>query len=255
MVVQQELWAKSPERPILTTGEVHVWRADMNQDRATINTYLKLLSPDEKERAGKYYFQRDREYFVVARGVLRMILSRYIDLSPEQIAFSFNPYGKPALRQGVGDDLLRFNVAHSGTVALYAFTRGREIGIDIEYIQQNCWSLELAEHFFSPTEVSMLSALAPQSRTLAFFDCWTRKEAYIKARGEGLSHPLNRFTVSVTPGQPASLLTTDGEPREASRWTLMDLFPGREYRAALAVEGTPCGVRLLAVAAGSLISG
>jgi 4'-phosphopantetheinyl transferase len=240
MVVQQELWVKSPERPILTTGEVHVWRADLNRDRATINTYLKLLSADEKERAGKYFFQRDREYFVVARGVLRMI-SAVTSICHPNDGFSFNPYGKPALRQGGGDDLPRFNVAHSGTVALYAFTRGREIGIDIEYIQQNCSSLELAEHFFSPTEASMLSALAPQLRTLAFFDCWTRKESYIKARGEGLSHPLNRFTVSVTPGQPASLLTTDGDQREASRWTLLDLFPGREYRAALAVEGRLAG--------------
>jgi 4'-phosphopantetheinyl transferase len=220
---------------------VHIWRVDLNQDRSTTETLTSLLSADELRRASKYYFQRESDRFVVARGVLRTILGSYLLLSPLEIGFSFNRYGKPALHQRLDEDLLRFNVAHSGTIALFAFTRGREIGIDVEYVQENSASLELAEHFFSPTEASILSALAPHSRTLAFFDCWTRKEAYIKARGEGLSHPLNRFTVSVTPGFPAALLTTDDDPKEAARWMLMDLFLGHEYRAALAVEGELAG--------------
>jgi 4'-phosphopantetheinyl transferase len=237
MIPHKELWLDAPEHPILTTGEVHIWRVYLNQGRSMVRRCLNLLSADERERATKYYFQRDHDHFAVARGGLRMILSRYINLPPEQICFSHNPYGKPALRQGLGDDSLRFNLAHSGTVALCALTRARAIGIDVEQMIEDRSGLELAERFFSPVEVSMLRGVAPALRTIAFFDCWTRKEAYIKARGEGLSHPLNRFTVSVTPGRPASLLSTDDDPLEASRWTLIDLFPGHEYRAALAVEG------------------
>ena len=237
MIRQHGLWFEAPDHPILTAGEAHIWRVYLDQDRLTIQRTLQLLSEDERQRAAKYYFQRDRKHFVSARGALRMILSRYIDLPPEHIRFSVNQYGKPSLQQGLDDDLPRFNVAHSGAIALYAFAKGREVGVDVEYVTGDSSNLEVAERFFSPTETSMLRRVAPEARTVAFFDCWTRKEAYIKARGEGLSHPLQRFTVSLNPGQPASLLTTDDDPHEASRWTLIDLFPGFEYRAALAVEG------------------
>jgi 4'-phosphopantetheinyl transferase len=241
MDLQQKLWLKAPEHPILTTGEVHIWRVYLNQDPSTIQRSFKLLSALERQRAGKYHFQRDHDHFAVARGGLRMILSRYINLPPAQICFSVNQYGKPAVCYELGGNSLKFNVAHAGDVALYAFTLRREIGIDIEHLTEDCLGLELAECFFSPAEASMLRGVAPALRTVAFFDCWTRKEAYIKARGEGLSYPLNRFTVSLTPGHPASLLATDDDPSEVSRWTLMDVFPGHKYRAALAVEG-PLGV-------------
>lgn len=236
MVLQQGLWLEAPEHPLLTAREAHIWRVYLDQDRSTIQRSLNLLSEDERQRAGKYYFQRDRDHFTVARGALRIILSRYIDVPPERIRFSINRYGKPSVQSGLCDSVLRFNVAHSGAIALYALTTDREIGIDIEYVTRGA-GLELAESFFSPAEASMLHRVAPEARTVAFFDCWTRKEAYIKARGEGLSHPLRRFTVSLMPGQPASLLATNDDPQEASRWTLIELFPGREYRAALAVEG------------------
>ena len=232
----QQLWLDAPKRLTLPDDEVHVWRAYLDQDRLTVQTSLAILSPDERERASRFYFQRDREHFVIARGALRIILSRYVNLSPRQIRFAYNRYGKPSLSREASDDL-RFNISHAHGIAVYAVTRGREVGIDVEWVRKDFASLEIAERFFSPTEVSMLRALPPNLRTAAFFNCWTRKEAYIKARGEGLSQPLDRFTVSLALGAPALLLSTDDDPREASRWSLMELFPQKGYRAALAVEG------------------
>ena len=187
MVPQQELWLEAPEHPVLMAGDAHIWRVYLNQDGSTIQRSFELLSADERQRASKYHFQRDYERFVLARGALRMIVSRYMNLPPEQICFSLNPYGKPALSHGLGADSLHFNLTHSENVALCAFTSGREIGIDIEYVAKDGWSLELADSFFSPTEASTLRGLALHLRTTAFFDCWTRKEAYIKAHGSILS--------------------------------------------------------------------
>jgi 4'-phosphopantetheinyl transferase len=232
----QQLWLDVPERLILPDDEVHVWRAYLDQDRLTVQTFLAILSPDERERASKFYFQRDREHFMVARGALRIILSRYVNLSPRQIRFAHNRYGKPSLSREANDDL-RFNISHAHGIAVYAVTRGREVGIDVEWVRKDFASLEIAERFFSPTEVSMLRALPPNLRTVAFFNCWTRKEAYIKARGEGLSQPLDRFTVSLALGAPALLLSTDDDPQEVARWSLRELTLAPEYVAALAIEG------------------
>lgn len=144
---------------------------------------------------------------------------------------------------GQADCTLHFNVSHSNGLALYAVARGREIGIDLEFVREDIAGLEIAERFFSSREVSALRALAPSEYTVAFFDCWTRKEAYIKARGEGLSHPLHGFTVSLAPGTPAAILNIDADPHEAARWTLVALSPGDGYRAALAVEGRVAHLR------------
>lgn len=237
MIADQNLWLNPPEQLLLIAGEVHIWRAYLNPDHSTVRTFWKLLSADEQQRAKQYYSQRDREHFVVARGVLRKILSLYVNVSPGQIRFSSNSYGKPSLCHESGDQALRFNLTHSHGIALYAITRGCELGVDIEFMREDLARLEVAEQFFSPAEVSMLRACPHDSRTAAFFACWTRKEAYIKARGEGLSYPLHRFTVSLIPEEPASLLSTYDNPQEASRWALVELFPEQDYRAALAVEG------------------
>jgi 4'-phosphopantetheinyl transferase len=237
MISKHDIWLHPPERLLLKSDEVHVWRADLDQEPATIRTLSEILTPDERQRAERFYFQKDREHFTVARGVLRIIFSRYLNISPELIRFSYNQYGKPALDDPLGDASLRFNLSHSHGMALYAFTRGREIGLDIEFIREDFASLEIAESFFSPKEVEMLRALSSEHQCAAFFNCWTRKEAYIKALGEGLSHPLHRFTVSFIAGEPAALLSTDDDPEESSRWSLIELTPGPGYVAALAVSG------------------
>ena len=230
----EQSWVSPPENLAAAAGEVHVWRARLDQDEATLLRLARLLSADERARARKFYFRRDRDHFVAARGALRTILGRYAATPPELLCFSYNEYGKPALS---GGGPLRFNASHSNGVALYAVTAGREVGVDLEFVRADFAGVEIAESFFSRREVSALRALPPGALTDAFFDCWTRKEAYIKARGEGLSHPLERFTVSLAPGEPAALLCTDDDPREAARWSLVRLPPGEGFRAALAVEG------------------
>jgi 4'-phosphopantetheinyl transferase len=231
-----QLWLDAPEHPYTAGGEVHVWRARLDLAGARLQQLWDSLSADERERAGRFHFRRDREHFVAARGVLRNVLSRYLGAEPRLLRFTYDAYGKPSLC-GEAVDQLRFNLSHSNGLALYAVTLGREVGVDVEWVREDFASLEIAEHFFSPREVSALRALPPGERTQAFFDCWTRKEAYIKARGEGLSHPLHKFTVSLTPCEPAALLCTDEDVLEAARWSLVELFPGVGYRAALAVEG------------------
>ncbi len=197
----------------------------------------QTLSPDEHTRADRFYFQKDRERFTIARGLLRIILGRYLNMEPCCLQFRYNPYGKPALANESGGNGLRFNLSHSDGLALYAITRGREIGVDIERIRPDLAEGQMAERFFSSREVKALRALPPSSQPVGFFNCWTRKEAYIKASGKGLTLPLDQFDVSLVPGEPAALLCVSGDPEESSRWCLQDSSPGPGYVAALAVEG------------------
>jgi 4'-phosphopantetheinyl transferase len=235
--LQNEWRAQTESHPLLAPEEVHVWRACLKQGSAEVQAMFDILTPDERQRADKFYFARDRERFIVGRGVLRKILSRYLNLLPAQICFTYNEFGKPAVSAETNDSQLRFNASHSHELALYAVARGREIGVDLEFAREDFASLEIAERFFSSQEIATLRALPASDLTAAFFNCWTRKEAFIKALGEGLSHPLDRFTVSLKPGEPASLLSVDELPQEAARWALVELFPGVGYAAALALEG------------------
>jgi 4'-phosphopantetheinyl transferase len=173
----------------------------------------------------------------VARGLLRKILGIYLNTKPDRLRFSYGKHGKPSIISGSGKEKLKFNLAHSDGLALYAFTCGRHIGIDIERIRVDFDHEQLAAQFFSPQENAMLRCLPAHMKTEAFFSCWTLKEAYIKAKGDGLSLPLNQFDVSLVPGEPATLLNYRGDPQEASRWSLKQLRAGPGYTAALAVEG------------------
>jgi 4'-phosphopantetheinyl transferase len=187
------------------------------------------------ERAGRFHFARDRDHYTVARAVLRDILGRYLGLAPASLRFKYNPFGKPSLDDGARG--VRFNLSHSGGIALYAVALGREVGVDVEQLKDEMDCGGVAERFFSPSEVAALRTLPPEAQKRAFFDCWTRKEAYVKARGDGLSLPLDSFDVSVAPGEPAALLRTRDDACEASRWTLRELSTEPGYAAALAVEG------------------
>jgi len=169
--------------------------------------------------------------------VLRDILSCYLRVPPSELGFRYSAYGKPALADNFDAAGVRFNVSHSHEMALFAVTCGREVGVDIEYLGREVRGEEIAEHFFSTQERANLRALPAEMKHLGFFNCWTRKEAYIKAHGEGLSLPLDQFDVSLAPGEAAALLATRSDPREALRWSLQALTPGPGYVAALAVEG------------------
>lgn len=229
-------WRPSPPDVRPGRDEVHVWRVSLARDDSEVERLWAALAPDELERARRFHFERDRRRYVVARGVLREILGRCLGLAPGLIRFAYNEYGKPSLREDAGG--LRFNASHSAGAALYACTLGREVGIDIELLRDDFASFEVAERFFSEAEVRSLGSLPAHLRTQGFFNCWTRKEAYIKALGEGLSHPLNSFSVSLAPGEPARLISTDTDRLEAARWSIVDLRPFEGYAAALAIRGS-----------------
>ncbi|HEV2864427.1 MAG TPA: 4'-phosphopantetheinyl transferase superfamily protein [Pyrinomonadaceae bacterium] len=228
----------SPRRDPLGGAEVHVWRASLKQPPEVLSALAATLSPEELERAARFHFRKDRDSFVVARGALRDILGRYLGVPPRRVRFTYGEFGKPALAaETCGGLPLSFNLSHSHELACCAVACGREVGVDVEHLREGVEVLSLAGHFFSRAEVAALGALPPEQRLRGFFNCWTRKEAYIKARGEGLSHPLDAFTVSLEPGSRAALLSTERDPAEAARWTLTDLPVGDDYAAALACEG------------------
>jgi 4'-phosphopantetheinyl transferase len=208
-----------------------------------VQNMQQILSAEEQMRARRFFFEKDRMHFIVARGLLRVILSRYLDQEPSQLRFIYSRYGKPGLEIQSGEETLSFNMSHSSGLALYAITRNRKIGIDIECISENIPYEQIAERFFSRQENAVLRELPTgETRDNAFFTCWTRKEAYIKARGDGLSLPLNQFDVSLSPGEPARLLNNRQNPNEVSRWSFLEVIPSPGFVATLVVEG--CGWRV-----------
>jgi 4'-phosphopantetheinyl transferase len=237
MTSHGRLWSPPPAGLALSGDDVHVWRASLDLPAARVQCLQHTLTANELNRAERFYFQKDRERFIVARGLLRGILGRYLDMAPDQLRFCYSPHGKPALVGGSGGDVLRFNLSHSHGLALYAITCNRQVGVDLEYIRPIPEAERIAERFFSAQENAVFRALPQNKRLEAFLNCWTRKEAYIKARGEGLSLPLDQFYVSLASGEPTTLLNIIGDPQEATRWALRKLKPGPGYVAALAVEG------------------
>ena len=231
-----DAWRIPQKEILLPEDEVHVWRVNLGQPPLRVRGLFDVLAPEERERAQRFHFQKDRDHFVVARGLLRTILARYLGLEPHQLSFRYSFYGKPSLAEESNSGDLRFNLSHSHELALFAVTRGRELGIDVEYIRPEVAEEQIAERFFSTREVAMLRALPINLQAEAFFNCWTRKEAYIKARGEGLSLPLDQFDVSLAPGEPVALLETRTNLEDISRWSMTGLAPGTGYTAALVVE-------------------
>ncbi|HLA74976.1 MAG TPA: 4'-phosphopantetheinyl transferase superfamily protein [Gammaproteobacteria bacterium] len=219
----------------LGRNDVHVWRAPLTTSHST--ALYQTLSADERARAQRFHFQHDRQRYIAARGILRTILARYLNLPAQHIKFLYNVYGKPTLQHTLHGQRLCFNLAHSHELAVYAVTMGREIGVDIEYLRPDLADQDIVEQFFSPREVQALRALPSAVQQQAFFNCWTRKEAYIKAIGKGLSFDLNQFDVTLAPDEPAALLNVHGHPEESTRWSLRALPLGPHYAGAIAVEG------------------
>ncbi len=233
-------WRDPQTSTDVLVDEAHVWRAWLDQPAWRVQALARFLSADERQRAEQYRFERDRVRFIVGRGLLRTILGKYLRIEPGDIRFAYGAFGKPTLEKPVGRKRLQFNVAHSGELALYAFTRDRAIGVDVERCRPLPDAGQLVERFFSSQEAVTWRRLLPYEQPAAFFNCWTRKEAFIKAVGDGLSHPLDQFAVSLTPGEPARLLQASGDPEAASTWELHALTPADGYVAALAVKRPPC---------------
>jgi len=234
-------WQAPPAKLSLPAHEVDVWRASLDQPQG-LKDYLATLAADERQRAARFHHQKDREHFIVARGLLRTLLGRYLGLNPASLVFRYSAHGKPALAGALIEDV-RFNLSHSHGLALFAFARGRDLGIDLEYVHREVATQQIAERFFSPAEKASLRALPADQQAEAFFNCWTRKEAYVKARGEGLTLRLDQFDVSLVPGEPAMLLGTPAEADEAARWSMIELAPAADFKAALVVEGRDLWLR------------
>jgi 4'-phosphopantetheinyl transferase len=219
----------------LLEGEVHVWRASLNLPREQAQVLDETLSASERERAARFHFEADRRRFAVGRGLLRAILGRYLRIAPSDVQFSLGQQGKPALAESPGQATIRFNLAHSSELALYAMSHN-EVGIDIELIRPIQESEQIAERYYSHRERAALRSLSQEIWNEAFLRHWTRKEAYLKARGCGLSLEPDQF--EVLPGPDGTLmLDVAGDPGEAARWSLVDLTPSNDYVGALAVEG------------------
>jgi 4'-phosphopantetheinyl transferase len=218
----------------LGTNEIHIWCASLNQP---VLRFQWLLSIDERMRAERFHFETDRKRFIVRRGILRMILGHYLDIEPSRLQFCYGENGKPALADIFGKGTVQFNLSHSEGVALYAFTRDREIGVDIELIRDISEMEQIAERFFSTREKAVFHTLTNSRRKKAFYNCWTRKEAFIKATGEGLSLSLDGFDVSLAPGEPASLLRIEGDRKAASRWSIQEVETAIGFAGAVAMEG------------------
>ena len=218
----------------LPAGEVHVWRASLEWPDADVRRMRTVLARDEQSRADRFRFERDRSRYIVGRALLRGLLAGYLETAPWKPEFQYGQFRKPMLRDGPW-----FNLSHSGPVALYAFTSTGEIGIDVELDNGDFTRERIAERFFSPAEVSVLRSLPPELQPRAFLTCWTRKEAFIKARGDGLSLALDSFDVTLAPGVPAALMHTAWCSDEPRQWRLQDLSHRRAgYIAAVALRGS-----------------
>jgi 4'-phosphopantetheinyl transferase len=227
-------WKTYPDRLRMTEREVHVWRADLHASSSVQERLVACLSAEEKSRAERFVFARDRDFWVACRGILRQILSLYLDEHPGNIEFIREPAGKPRLgpyRQS-SEPPIMFNVSHSNGLALVALTLEQEVGIDLEKVRSEFATHEIAERYFSRQEQAEFRSLPDELQTEAFFLCWTRKEAFVKARGEGLQVPLDSFAVSLTPGRPEVLTSADTE-----RWQMFSFSPAPSYVAALVTEG------------------
>ncbi len=228
------MWTQAPADLDLQPHQVDVWRVFLNLEPDSLASAESTLSTTEIQRASRFRFNADRHRYIAAHGSLRRILARYLQCDPRASSFSANDYGKPAL---LGDKRLEFNLSHSGDYALIAVARHHQVGIDVERRREGLDIEHIAARYFSPGEIAELTALPSEQRATGFFNCWTRKEAYIKGHGLGMSMALDSFTVSLTPGKPALLLATRPDAGVASRWTLLSLEVDASHAGALAVEG------------------
>jgi 4'-phosphopantetheinyl transferase len=222
-------WQPAPKDLTLLQDDVHVWRVELDLPESQLQQFVKLLSEDEVARAERLYFQQHRQRFIAGRGILRTILGRYLNVTPQELEFSYEAFGKPVLADKFSDSKIWFNLSHCQGMALCGVSFDRQIGVDLEYIRPVTDVLVLAQQFFSPTEYAVMKSLPPNQKQEIFFRYWTCKEAYLKATGAGISQ-LQQIEVTLGINEPAKLKT-------ASDWSLLEFVPARNSVAAIAIPG------------------
>lgn len=229
-------WLVPPRSLTLSGGELHIWRADMASFATHEKMLISVLAEAELERANSYRQEQDRKRSMLARAALRDILGRYMDVDPRGFRFSVAGRGKPVLDPDAHARAPRFSVSHSGNIVLFAFSLEHDTGVDVEAVRHNLDVVQIARRFFAPSEVGELLGLPAISRETAFFTGWTRKEAYLKARAEGIAYGLNRFAVTLAPGEPARLISDERYPEEVASWRLHEIPLGSDYAATAATR-------------------
>ncbi|MES1987884.1 MAG: 4'-phosphopantetheinyl transferase superfamily protein [Pseudomonadota bacterium] len=232
-----------PATPVfkLPPETIHVWRASLDIGDAEYDQHFDLLDENEKWRAKRFVFEHHKRHFVAGRSTLRQILGRYLNIDPKDLQFTYGKHGKPTVLSEQADPF-HFNMSHSQAIALYAVGGPLSLGVDVEVIRPSVDSLGIAKRFFTAREWQTLERLTEPHKTQAFYNAWTRKEAFLKALGQGLTYPLHHVDVSLLPEERAELLAIEGSIEKAREWSLHNLEVGDDYRAALVVEGTPQAV-------------
>jgi 4'-phosphopantetheinyl transferase len=234
--VKSVSWPAAPDVLPLTANDAHVWAAPLEVPPEVQTRLAATLSADERERAARFKFENLRHRFITGRGRLREILGRYLNTDPATLEFAYCNHGKPSLAsKGPGTEI-QFNLAHSSELALFAFTRAGEIGVDVERIRPVKDMEELVARFFSPRETGLFREVAADDRPAAFFNLWTRKEAMLKATGEGIAGSLDSIEVTLLPGEPARVVRIAGDAQSATQWSLRELSPAEGFVGAVAVR-------------------
>lgn len=227
----------------LHSSELQIWQFHLgDSDRLEAERLADLLAEDERERAGQFVFEKDRRSFVECRAALRILLHGYLGQRADDIVFAYSERGKPRL---AGETDLRFNVSHSGALALFAFTRGCELGVDVEAVRAMKDMDSIAKRFFCFDEYRQLMLVAAAEKQAAFFRCWTRKEAYIKATGDGLSAGLDQFQVTFSASGAARFIHINHDVDEAAEWTLQNVVLDSPYVGAVAYRAAAKDVRMM----------
>jgi len=229
-------WSAPPSKMYLPPTDVHIWQASLHIPAHQQERFTQMLSSDEIARAARFHFPLHREHYIAGRGLLREILGRYLNCLPETIRFSYNSFGKPALLASAAQEALQFNISHSNGVALFAFVRDADIGIDVQHTNAVTDLLQAGAVVFSAGEMEVLSTLPQERRRAVFFQYWTRKEAYIKAVGGGFSLPLNGIDVGRLPAGRVWQAEAPGAPFEQTDWNVWDFTACPGYAAAVAIQ-------------------
>lgn len=233
LITSEDIWTPSAQPVPLGRGEVHLWRISLADHEGRLTKFAGALIEEERLRAERFRFDLDRNLYVLSRGALRLLLAAYTGQRADQLEFRYGSQGKPS----IDSEELQFNLSHSGGLCTAVFARDIRVGVDIEEKSRDASFLDLAERFFAPSERRALASMPEERIRDAFYAVWTRKEAYIKALGEGVTHGLDNFSVTVEPGEERPMVHSDRDPLAAETWSMISFEPKSGFAGAMAMEG------------------